>query len=388
MSSNDTSRDAPGKFVKYDKMGEDSGSVGASVGTGPANAYVVTEKVHGANFCIIASFEHGLANAPTVHFAKRTAILGGVDNAEDFYSCRSSGLLRTLAPRGEAVLQSLAAAARGAGEEAPEAVHVYGELFGGSYPHPDVQRSPGIEAVQMGIWYAPDLHFMGFDVAYESVGSRTFLNYDSARDVCERCGLLFAAPLFRGSLSECLDYPIEYDTTIPARLGLPPLSADAAGNGRNLAEGVVIRPQAEPTARCTSGVRIGKESARGLFKRKIAAFSEKRFQNDDWKRSKGGGGGTVTVTEEGLVGLEMAACITEQRLANVLSKIGCVDPKNKDACRALLEDFKEDVREALEENDQQLLRSSQKLQAELEALCKAVITQELLGKSQRGRRGK
>jgi hypothetical protein len=51
-----------GSFVKYDKMGEDSGVVGASVGTGASNAYVITEKVHGANFCIIASFEHGSAH--------------------------------------------------------------------------------------------------------------------------------------------------------------------------------------------------------------------------------------------------------------------------------------------------------------------------------------
>ena len=61
-------------------------------GVGASSAYIVTEKVHGANFSIIAAFDaHG---GPVVHFAKRTAILGGAHNAEDFYICRSTGLLR------------------------------------------------------------------------------------------------------------------------------------------------------------------------------------------------------------------------------------------------------------------------------------------------------
>lgn len=381
----ESSRVVPGRFAKYDKMGEDSGSIGASVGTGASNAYVITEKVHGANFCIIASFEHGISNSPVVRFAKRTAILGGIDDAEDFYSCRSSGLLRTLAPRGEAVLQHLAAEARSKAEEVPEAVHIYGELFGGSYDHPDVPQCPGIEPVQVGIWYAPGLHFMAFDVACELAATRRFLNYDAARETCETYGLLFAAPLCRGSLAECLDFPIEFESTIPARLALPPLSENATCNERNLAEGVVVRPQNEPSICCTSGVRVGKESLRGLFKRKIAAFSEKRYQNEDWKHSKGGGGGTVSVTDEELTSMEIAACVTEQRLANVLSKIGRVDPKNKEACRVLLDDFREDVREALEDADRQALHGSSKLQAELDELCKAAITRELLGSGKRGR---
>jgi Rnl2 family RNA ligase len=265
------------------------------------------------------------------------------------------------------------------------AVHIYGELFGGCYPHPDVPKCPGIEPVQMGIWYAPDLHFMGFDVASEIGGTRKFLQYDSAREVCEACSLLFAAPLFRGTLAECLDFPIEFETTIPTRFGLPPLSASVASEERNLAEGVVVRPHMEPTVNCTAGVRAGKESIRGIFKRKIPQFSEKRYQNDDWKQSKGGGGGNVTVTDEEITSMEIAACVTAQRLANVLSKIGRVDPKNKEACRALLQDFREDVKEALEDKDRQALGVSTKLQAELDDFCKGVITQELLG-ANKGRR--
>jgi hypothetical protein len=36
---------------------------------------------------------------------------------------------------------------------------VYGELFGGSYPHPFVPVEEAVSAVQTGVWYAPDVEF-------------------------------------------------------------------------------------------------------------------------------------------------------------------------------------------------------------------------------------
>merc|ERR1719469_813757 len=136
-----------GAFVKYDKMGETSGSVGAAAGVSTSNSYIVAEKVHGANFCIIASFSP-LDGAVDVRFAKRTAIIGAAEDAEDFYSCRSAGLLRDLAPCAERVLHQVSAS----GEAAPIAVHIYGELFGGKYPHKDVPAELGLEPVQIGVW--------------------------------------------------------------------------------------------------------------------------------------------------------------------------------------------------------------------------------------------
>lgn len=365
----------PGSFVKYEKMGEDSGAVGAAAGIGSANAYIVTEKVHGANFCIIASFPPDAPDTPVVRFAKRTAILGSVADAEDFYSARSCGLLRDLAPCGEAVLRRFVAGSMG---ESVCAVHIYGELFGGSYAHPDVPSVPGIEPVQVGVWYSPDLCFMAFDVALETSEGRAYVNFDLARDACRQCGLLFAEPLLRGSLADCLNFDIEFETTVPARLGLPSLAA--VSSERNLAEGVVVRPQTEPTA-CAGKVRVGKESTRGIFKRKIQQFSEKRYQNDDWKKGKCGGGGkdSFTVSTEELTGIEVFALVNEQRLAAVQSKIGRVDPKDKLACRELLESLKQDVREALDASDLDVLSASSKLEAELDDMCRVLITQQLLG---------
>jgi Rnl2 family RNA ligase len=367
--------DVSGNFVKYEKMAEDSGTVGASA-VGCSNAYIVTEKVHGANFCIIASFAPAGSDSVVIRFAKRTAVLGGVEDAEDFYSCRSAGLLRDSAPCGEAVLRRLAA---GATSETVQAVHIYGELFGGSYPHPDVAASPGMEPVQCGIWYAPDLHFMAFDVAVETSQRRAYLSFDVARNACMQSGLRFAAPLLRGTLADCLGFEIEFASTVPGQLGLPLLSS-VDGSARNLAEGVVVRPEIEPLGSHTE-VRGRKESMRGMFKRKIAEFNEKRYQNNDWKKGKAGRGGRAnsTVDDEKLAAIEIAALVTQQRLANVLSKIGRVNPKDREACRALLQDLKEDVAEALDSHDLEILQRSTRLKANLDEWCRALITQELLG---------
>merc|ERR1712048_462441 len=185
--------------------------------------------------------------------------------------------------------------------------------------------------VQIGVWYAPDLHFMAFDVAADVSGQRLYLDFADARDICTRCGLFFVEPLRMGTLEECLDFDIEFETTIPLRLGLPPLPPGAGGAATNLAEGVVIRPQKEPLKRAGAGVGR-KESARGLFKQKIPAFSEKRYQNDDWRKGKAGGMGVAAaVSDIEKSRYEIIASVTETRLAAVLSKTGRVDAANKEA---------------------------------------------------------
>jgi len=379
MASADQQEDgAPsvGGFVKYDKMGEDSGPVGAAALSASAKQYVVTEKVHGANFCLIAKFLGNDSTSVDVNFAKRTAILGGVDDAEDFYSCRSAGLLRALGPCAELVLRRMLGTPD---SQDVRAVHIYGELFGGRYPHPDVPAAQGMEPVQVGVWYSPNLEFMAFDVVLEAPGRlRRYLDFAVAQLLCEGAGLMFARALCQGTLTECLEFPILFETTLPARLGLPPLPPGAGGGERNVAEGVVVRPSHEPVQRASAAAaRGGKESARGLFKRKIEAFSEKRYQNDEWKRGKAGGGGVAPVMNgEELALIEIQASITEQRLAAVLSKIGRVDPNDKAACRQLLSDFKADLLESLEEADAQLLRQSPNLQEQLDQLSKDLIKED------------
>jgi hypothetical protein len=84
--------------------------------------------------------------------------------------------------------------------------------------------------------------------------------------------------------------------------------------------------------------------------------------------------------KEDLVRYEMEACVTEQRLNNVLSKTGRVDPKSKPACRKLLEDLKQDVTEALDKDDCDFFINSITLQQELDQLSRKLITTVLLRK--------
>mmetsp|Transcript_110078 Transcript_110078/g.322000 ORF Transcript_110078/g.322000 Transcript_110078/m.322000 type:complete len:370 (-) Transcript_110078:174-1283(-) len=358
-----------GAFQKYPKMAETSGTVGAG-SAAFASRYIVTEKVHGANFCLIARRSED--DHMTVQFAKRTAIIGDEAGGEDFYSFRSTGLLQDLIPRAKGVLARL--------PSEMIAAHIYGELYGGSYPHLDVQPVPKLQPVQCGVWYCPDIRFLGFDVAVEHLDAagvlrRRFLDFSEARSHCEAAGLTFAAPLFEGSLSECVDFSEVFETTIPQRLGLPRI-LDAGGGNPNIAEGVVVRPAREP-ATCSGAPA----ECRGLFKRKAPAFSEKRYQNDGWRKGKAGGAGRAPQAErEDLVRIEIRACVVPARLHAVQSKVGLVDVCDRPAVLNLLEMFKDDVREALEDEDLAMLNSSSTLQAELEELCKDCMRSELVAR--------
>ena len=180
--------------------------------------FAVQEKVDGAN----VSF---LCDDLDVRMARRTAIL---DPLEPFFGYqevleRYSGhvyhifnLLRQSYP-------------------AMTSIAVYGELFGGAYPHPDVEPVPLARPVQKGIWYAPGHDFYAFDIYVFTEGGDFFLPVLEANKLFSTAGLLYAWNRFIGPLEDCLAYPHVFPTSIPAELGLPPL-AD------NLCEGVVIKP--------------------------------------------------------------------------------------------------------------------------------------------------
>ena len=180
--------------------------------------WAVQEKVDGAN----VSF---LCDDLDVRMARRTAVL---DPLEPFFGYqevleRYSGhiyhiynLLRLSYP----ALTSIA---------------VYGELFGGHYPHPDVAPNPLARPVQKGIWYAPGHDFYAFDIYVFTRSGGFFLPVDEANRLFSTAGLLYARNRFIGLLDDCLAYPCRFPTGIPTELGLPPIPY-------NLCEGIVIKP--------------------------------------------------------------------------------------------------------------------------------------------------
>ena len=109
--------------------------------------FAVQEKVDGAN----VSF---LCDDLEVRMARRTAIL---DPLEPFFGYqqvleRYSGHVYHIYNRLRLSYPEMTSIA------------VYGELFGGDYPHPDVAPDPLGWPVQKGIWYAPGHDFYAFDL--------------------------------------------------------------------------------------------------------------------------------------------------------------------------------------------------------------------------------
>ena len=114
-------------------------------------------------------------------------------------------------------------------------IAVYGELFGGAYPHPDVALVPSARPVQKGVWYAPGHDFYAFDIYVFTNHGGFFLPVEEANSLFSTAGLLYARNRFIGLLDDCLSCPHVFPTSLPAELGLPPIDG-------NLCEGVVLKP--------------------------------------------------------------------------------------------------------------------------------------------------
>jgi Rnl2 family RNA ligase len=299
--------------------------------------WVVTEKIHGANFALIAE-------GTQVRCAKRKALLA---EGEDFFG--HTALLPKLIP-----------AARWLNTEVRARhldtvrVTLYGELFGGAYPHPDVKPVPGVQAVQTGVYYSPGIEFCAFDLAWEDArGARHYLDYDVLLTLCEAVGVLAAKPLFIGRYEEALEYPTGFESRVPGWLGLPPLAG-------NKAEGIVLKPVKDlwvPTA---------KGQVRPVLKHKIAEFAEDaRFHGaTKWTPQVPTG---AWLTLEDLRGMATAFA-NEARLASAVSKLGPPPSEHSTQAEQLVALLVEDILAQLQEDAGDSLRAlAPGARAELEA---------------------
>lgn len=252
----------------------------------PDMEWVVQEKVHGAN----TSF---LCDGCEVKFAKRTALLAGDEKFYDF---------QELLDRNKARVINLFNAVKALHPDAT-AISVFGEMFGGLYPHNEVKRNPRVSLIQKGVFYCPEHEFYGFDIYIFAGDEGCYLPVDEVNELFEANGFFYAKTLFRGSLKECLEQPNAFRSKIAEWLGLPAIND-------NICEGVVIRP-VEPCY-----LRNG---ARVLIKNKNERFAEKKSVK---KRNK------LFVEpvpySDALQSLiaEAEAYVNENRLANVVSHIG------------------------------------------------------------------
>lgn len=121
-----------------------------------------------------------------------------------------------------------------------ELVSIHGELFGGSYKHPDVSPVTNASLVQKGIKYCPDNKVIIFDIRLRKHFNSPFefLPHDMVIELCNKYNLLVVPILYSGNLMDCLKWSNEHNTDIteiPTLFGLPPLE-------NNTREGHVIKP--------------------------------------------------------------------------------------------------------------------------------------------------
>lgn len=248
--------------------------------------YAVQEKVHGAN----ASF---LCDGNDIKFAKRTAL---IEADEQFY-----GYADVLAHYQDKIL-ALTKDVMGKYPDTTQ-VSIFGELFGGDYPHPDVPAIRNMVPVQKGVYYCPGHDFYGFDIYVVNGNEGFFLPVEETDALFEKHGFFYAKTLFTGTLDECLAYQNAFITHIPEWLGLPPVED-------NICEGIVIRPVVPMFLR--NGTRV-------MIKSKNERFAENKTKKDI--------GPALNLTasysnEMKELMAVLATYITEPRLDNVISHIG------------------------------------------------------------------
>jgi len=269
--------------------------------------YVVQEKVHGANLSFWT------VDGDCFVGAKRS---GDIEPNENFYNHHI--VLESIKPILKRIWLDIKADFIDVNQ-----MTIFGEILGGDYPHAQVEVNKKAQKVQKGIYYGPNNYFYGFDIL---LNTDTYLDVEKANSYFEKHKLLHAKTLFKGTLEDCLKYPNDIDTTIPKALNLPQLTP-------NVAEGVVIRPINNKIL--NNGVRV-------ILKNKNDKWSEnKAYHNSIILQDKPSD--KVIKLQEALL-----TYVTENRLNNVLSKIGETSKNdfgrilglfNKDVIEDFLKDY-------------------------------------------------
>ena len=284
--------------------------------------WVATEKIHGANF----SFTY--ANG-TLHYAKRKSIL---DWNHDFFGFQH--VVARLEVQIVALFEALSTNYRA------QQITIYGELFGGAYPHHEVNKIAHLNAIQTGVYYSPDIHFCAFDIAIISDNDKHYLDYETAVRYFATYHILHATPLFIGKLSHAMNFNIRIHSTIPKIWNLPPLND-------NLIEGIVIKPyQSLPTSW---------SKARPIIKLKNQEFEEelKFHEAQKWSYIPK----VSTLTEElSFILEELQNYITENRLESAISKIGAISFEDPTRLSEVQLEMLHDTLEDFNENNDDILK--------------------------------
>lgn len=257
------------KFIEYVKSHESF----------PDMKWQVTEKIHGANFSFIVEAK----DPDTVKIAKRTSI---IEEGEEFYGCRA--VLEKYEDKVLDLTKGLFMEFPGSIENSAESVQIYGELYG-----------PGI---QSGVYYGEEKDFAAYDIRVNFKDDLSiYLDTELVVDICFDYGIPHVPVIGDNyNFDEAMSLEVEgvYSAWYPR---LPD----------NQIEGYVIKPMFP--------MFLGNGS-RVIIKNKAKKFLE--------KKSKAPKPQAELSKEMQDVLNSMLEYLNENRLKNVLSKIGEVTQKD------------------------------------------------------------
>jgi len=281
--------------------------------------WVATEKVHGANFSFSVSNDQ-------VKIGKKSCF---INENENFYGCANvfSNYLDKVHQVREYLIKKF-------NLSNDDVIQIFGEIFGGAYPHQDVKKVQNSVKVQDGIYYCPHNDFYPFDIYIRKTdGQSQTLDYNLFAEVMNACGFkVWAVALRIGTFKECLELPSTYQTTIPAMFDLPTIDG-------NMSEGNVLKPL---------NALFSPIGERVILKNKNPKFSEKVSKEPKVHED---------VPSEILETIdEISEYITENKLRNVISHIGVITQKDFgnllcEFMKDILEDFEKDNEGAFEKLD-------------------------------------
>ncbi|EFC37142.1 RNA ligase [Naegleria gruberi] len=256
-----------------------------------------------------------------------------------------------------------------------KSVQIYGELFGGLFPN---KKPSDAKAIQSGIHYCPHHDFYAFDVllGFEN-GKQSWAVFNNVDPLLDECGFkVRAQPLFKGTLDECLEFDVKFNTKLPETF-YPEIVKERNASWKdldNICEGVVIKP---------TKYNIFVETERAVIKKKNEKFLETEASDKPQqpvKKEKGDSEELVQVWNE------LSRYITSNRLDNVLSKIGNLTKSNmfpvmKEFSNDALEEFKLDLERGALENCKPVSSLSsedqKKLTKKINDACMVLIKEQL-----------
>ena len=304
-------------------------------------SWFVTEKIHGCNAQI--SYD-----GKEIKYGKRTSY---IEN-ENFYNIKE--VLVQYKDKLIMYYNHLAVL----GLELDKVIF-FGELFGGSYPHPDVPRNKKCSQIQKGVYYTPNHEFKLFDICltFKDGEYRYVCGYDFI-NICKTFGLPHVPVLDANiDLEKALNYTNNGESRVYSEYGLPQIQD-------NIMEGIVIRGWYTDLW-LPNGSRAIIKSKNDRFK-EVSHEKKKVVEHKD-----------VPEHIQNILN-DLSLYVTPQRVENVISHFGEISLSQfgeilKAVNLDVLEDFEKgsNVLNTLEKNELNFVRKQ--LSAQVARVAKPVI---------------